>query len=64
MTISATVYGKGVYFARDAEYSAHAIYAVPGKSALVLFYLMYESGVVDVGLLLLRIQGGILSHSF
>ena len=34
---NATVYGKGVYFARDAEYSAHAIYAVPGKSVLYCY---------------------------
>lgn len=26
---NATMYGKGVYFARDAAYSAHTIYAVP-----------------------------------
>lgn len=25
------MYGKGVYFARDASYSAHPIYAVPDK---------------------------------
>jgi len=28
---NATVYGKGVYFARDAEYSAYPTYAVPDK---------------------------------
>ena len=26
------MYGKGVYFARDASYSAHTIYAVPDRS--------------------------------
>jgi len=29
---NATVYGKGVYFARDAEYSAYPIYAIPDKN--------------------------------
>lgn len=29
---NATVYGKGVYFARDAEYSAYPTYAVPDEN--------------------------------
>jgi len=37
MTNSTFLHLLGVYFARDAEYSAHAIYAVPGKSRLYCF---------------------------
>ena len=29
-----SVYGKGVYFARDASYSAYKIYAVPDKKGI------------------------------
>ena len=31
---NATMYGKGVYFARDACYSAHTIYAVPDRKGI------------------------------
>lgn len=35
---NATFYGKGVYFARDAKYSAHPTYAVPDRNGFQ--YLM------------------------
>jgi poly [ADP-ribose] polymerase 10/14/15 len=31
---NATVYGKGVYFARDAKYSSNALYSVPDKKGV------------------------------
>ena len=31
---NATMYGKGVYFARDASYSAHPLYSVPDRKGI------------------------------
>ncbi len=39
MQYTATVFGKGVYFARDAEYSARNTYSPPDQNGYKYIYL-------------------------
>lgn len=36
---NATMYGKGVYFARDAKYSAHTAYSTPNAAGIQNMFL-------------------------
>ena len=50
---NATMYGKGVYFARESEYSARTAYSVPDKHGVQYMFLCrvvvgeYCQGVQD-----------------
>ena len=38
MSLTAVVYGNGVYFARDASYSSHSVYSPPNTNGYKYMY--------------------------
>ena len=66
---NATMYGKGVYFARESEYSARTAYSVPDKHGVQYMFLCrvvigeYCQGVQDALTPAVRTPSAILAHA-